>query len=254
MKTYAPKPSDIERRWYVIDADGAVLGRLASEVAKILRGKHKPIFAPHADTGDHVIVVNAGGVRVSGGKETKKFYYRHSGYPGGLRAIDYGRMLSQRPTLAVEKAVKGMLPKNSLGRRMFTKLSVYEGAEHPHQAQMPVTLGIGEIPPWTGLPHRETPETVAPRDPAKRRGPAGAAAEKKKIEPPAARPRSRRASGTAETGSTGKRSASRSRATATTKAGPAEKAPAKKARATKETAGARSTSARSRAKKDQKES
>ena len=199
-----------------------------------------------------MIVVNAGGVRVSGGKETKKIY-RHSGYPGGLRAMDYGRMLSQRPTLAVEKAVKGMLPKNSLGRRMFTKLSVYEGAEHPHQAQMPVTLGLGEIPPWTGLPHRETPEPAAPRETAKR--PARAeAADEKKSGPPAARARSRRASAAAETGSTGKRSVSGSRATTTTKAVPAEKAPAKKAAATKGTAGARSTSARSRAKKDQKES
>src|SRR5207248_4584520 len=107
MQTYAPKPRDIERRWYVMDADGAVLGRLASEVAKILRGKHKPIFAPHADTGDHVIVINARGVRVTGGKENEKHYYRHSGYPGGLRALGYAELLQTRPALAVEKAIKG---------------------------------------------------------------------------------------------------------------------------------------------------
>jgi large subunit ribosomal protein L13 len=152
MKTFSPKPRDIERRWYVIDADGVVLGRLASEVAKILRGKHKPIFAPHMDTGDHVIVINARGVRVTGGKETKKFAYHHSGYPGGLRATNYGDLLSMRPTMAVEKAIKGMLPKNRLGRQMATKLQVYEGAEHPHQAQKPVALGLGEIPKWEGLP------------------------------------------------------------------------------------------------------
>src|SRR2546426_10486042 len=110
MKTYSPKPHDIERRWYVIDATGAVLGRLASEVAKILRGKHKPIFAPHADTGDHVIVVNARGVRLTGGKAEKKFAYRHSGYPGGIRAIPYGRLMVERPSWAVEQAVRGMLP------------------------------------------------------------------------------------------------------------------------------------------------
>jgi len=157
VKTYAPKPRDIERRWYVIDAQGAVLGRVASEVAKLLRGKHKPIFAPHADTGDHVIVVNARGVVVTGGKEDKKIYYRHSGYPGGLRAVNYSRLLAERPALAVEKAVKGMLPKNRLGRQMFRKLSVYEGAEHPHQAQKPVPIGLGEVPAWDGLPSSNRP-------------------------------------------------------------------------------------------------
>src|SRR5712692_8158970 len=151
-KTFTPRPRDIERRWYVVDADGAVLGRLASEVAKILRGKHKPIYAPHADTGDHVIVVNAKGVRLTGAKETSKIYYRHSGYPGGIRAIDYARILAERPSLAVEKAVKGMLPKNRLGRQMITKLKVYAGPDHPHAAQMPQPLELGAVPPWTGLP------------------------------------------------------------------------------------------------------
>ena len=156
-KTYSPRPRDIERRWYVVDADGAVLGRLASEVAKILRGKHKPIFAPHADTGDHVIVVNARGVRVTGGKENEKHYYRHSGYPGGLRALGYAELLQTRPALAVEKAIKGMLPKNRLGRQMATKLQVYEGGEHPHAAQKPKPLGLGEVPVWEGLPSPPEP-------------------------------------------------------------------------------------------------
>jgi large subunit ribosomal protein L13 len=151
-RTYSPRPRDIERRWYVVDADGAVLGRLATEVAKILRGKHKPIFAPHMDTGDHVIVVNARGVRLTAGKESSKMLIRHSGFPGGLRTVDYGRLLAERPATAVERAVRGMLPKNSLGRRMLRKLAVYEGSEHPHQAQKPVSLGLGEIPRWEGLP------------------------------------------------------------------------------------------------------
>jgi large subunit ribosomal protein L13 len=152
MKTFSPRPRDIERRWYVVDADGVVLGRLATHVASILRGKHKPIYAPHADTGDHVIVVNARGIQVTGGKEFEKIYYRHSGYPGGLRRIGYEGLLAERPALAVEKAIGGMLPKNRLGRQMLTKLSVYEGAEHPHQAQKPVALGHGEYPRWEGLP------------------------------------------------------------------------------------------------------
>jgi large subunit ribosomal protein L13 len=152
MKTYSPRPRDIERRWYVVDADGVVLGRLASEVAKILRGKHKPIFAPHMDTGDHVIVVNARGIRLTGGKDEAKVYWRHSGYPGGIRGQSYGTLLAERPALAVERAVKGMLPKNRLGRAMVRKLNVYEGPEHPHEAQRPVNLPLGEVPVWEGLP------------------------------------------------------------------------------------------------------
>jgi large subunit ribosomal protein L13 len=157
-RTFSPRPRDIERRWYVVDADGAVLGRLASEVAKILRGKHKPIFAPHADTGDHVIVVNARRVRLTGGKEGEKVYYRHSGYPGGLREIGYDRLLAERPVVAVEKAVRGMLPKNRLGRQIINKLKVYEGADHPHVAQGPVSLRLGEIPRWEGLPAPQPPK------------------------------------------------------------------------------------------------
>jgi large subunit ribosomal protein L13 len=152
MKTYSPKPRDIERRWYVIDASGAILGRLASEAAAILRGKHKPIFAPHMDTGDHVIVVNAREVRLTGGKEEKKVAYRHSGYPGGLTETKYARLLQQKPHWAVEKAIKGMLPKNRLGRAMGRKLQVYPGPDHPHQAQRPRPLKLGEIPRWEGLP------------------------------------------------------------------------------------------------------
>ena len=168
MQTYSPRPRDIERRWYVVDADGAVLGRLASEVAKILRGKHKPIFAPHMDTGDHVIVVNARGVRLTGGKENEKIYYRHSGYPGGLREIGYARLLAERPAVAVEKAVRGMLPKNRLGRAMITKLKVYAGAEHPHEAQQPSPLALGAVPKWEGLP-KPKPK---PKPPTPRRQPA----------------------------------------------------------------------------------
>jgi large subunit ribosomal protein L13 len=162
MKTFSPRPRDIERRWYVVDADGAVLGRLATQVATILRGKHKPIYAPHADTGDHVIVVNAKGIRMTGGKDQSKVYVRHSGYPGGLRRIGFERLLSERPASIVEKAIGGMLPKNRLGRQMLKKLAVYEGAEHPHAAQQPVSLGLGEYPRWTGLP---VPAPVAPAEP-----------------------------------------------------------------------------------------
>jgi large subunit ribosomal protein L13 len=178
MKTFAPRPRDIERRWYVIDANGAVLGRLASEVAKILRGKHKPIFAPHADTGDHVIVVNAGGVRVTGGKESEKMYYRHSGFPGGIRAVSYTRLLAERPVLAVEKAVKGMLPKNRLGRQMATKLNVYEGPEHPHRAQKPVVLALGAIPKWEGLPTPKPRPEPKPKAKPKARGAGAKGAER----------------------------------------------------------------------------
>jgi large subunit ribosomal protein L13 len=153
VKTYAPKPEHIERRWYVVDASGQVLGRLASEVAALLRGKHKPIYAPHMDTGDHVIVINADKVTLTGGKETKKVAYRHSGYPGGIRATRYDELLATRPVYAVEKAIKGMLPKNRLGRSMFGKLHVIAGADHPHASQQPVDYTFGQPPAWQGLPH-----------------------------------------------------------------------------------------------------
>jgi large subunit ribosomal protein L13 len=197
MKTYAPKPTDVERRWYVVDANGAVLGRLASEVAKVLRGKHKPIFAPHADTGDHVVVVNARGVRLTGGKELKKVAYRHSGYPGGLKETPYERLLEKRPAYVVEKAIKGMLPKNRLGRAMGTKLKVYEGPDHPHDSQRPVPLTLGEVPKWEGLP--EPAPKPAPEPKAEEGKPAARATRKSPARKTAARK-------TATTKSTAKKS------------------------------------------------
>ncbi|NRQ33202.1 50S ribosomal protein L13 [Nonomuraea sp. NN258] len=145
MRTYSPKPADVQRQWYVIDATDVVLGRLASHVATLLRGKHKPIFANHVDTGDFVIVINADKIALSGNKLEQKKAYRHSGYPGGLRSVSYGELMEKRPEKAVEKAVKGMLPKNSLGRKMAKKLKVYAGSEHPHQAQRPVPFEITQI-------------------------------------------------------------------------------------------------------------
>ena len=145
MRTYTPKPADVERQWHVIDATDVVLGRLASQVATLLRGKHKPIFAPHLDTGDFVIIINADKVALSGKKLEQKKAYRHSGYPGGLRSMSYGDLMEKHPERAVEKAIKGMLPKNTLGRQMFSKLKVYTGPEHPHQAQQPVPYDIKQI-------------------------------------------------------------------------------------------------------------
>jgi len=145
VRTFSPKAADVTRQWHVIDASDVVLGRLASQAAVLLRGKHKPIFAPHVDTGDFVIVVNASKVALSGNKLTDKKAYRHSGYPGGLRAVAYGDLMATSPEKAVHKAVKGMLPKNTLGRQMLRKLKVYAGPEHPHQAQMPVPFEITQI-------------------------------------------------------------------------------------------------------------
>jgi large subunit ribosomal protein L13 len=142
VATYSPKPTDIQRAWYVVDADSLVLGRLSTEVARILRGKHKPIFAPHMDTGDHVIVVNAAKIVLTSDKADKKLSYRHSGYPGGLKQRLYSDLLADRPEEAVRKAIKGMLPKGPLGRQMLRKLKVYAGAAHPHSAQQPINLDI----------------------------------------------------------------------------------------------------------------
>lgn len=144
MKTFTPTPSDIERAWFVVDAEGLVLGRMATEVARILRGKHKPIFAPHTDTGDHVIVINADKVVLTGTKSTDKMVYRHSGYPGGLKTRSYGDLLNEKPAEAVRKSITGMLPKNRLGAQMATKLKVYAGAEHPHAAQKPSPLPLDD--------------------------------------------------------------------------------------------------------------
>lgn len=145
MRTFTPKAADVERRWHVIDATDVVLGRLASQVAILLRGKHKPTFAPHLDTGDFVVVVNAEKVALTGSKREQKKAYRHSGYPGGLRAVGYTELLDKNPERAVEKAIRGMLPKNTLGRAQLSKLKVYRGAEHPHQAQKPQPFVISQV-------------------------------------------------------------------------------------------------------------
>ena len=137
MKTYSAKPLEVERKWYVIDAEGKTLGRLATVCANLLRGKTKPNYTPNVDTGDFVIVINADKIQVSGKKETDKIYYHHTGYPGGLKSIAFKDLMEKDPTKAIEKAVKGMLPHNTLGAQQFTKLKVYAGAEHPHAAQKP---------------------------------------------------------------------------------------------------------------------
>ena len=142
MRTYSPKPSDVQRAWHVVDAEGLVLGRLSTEVARVLRGKHKPIFAPHLDTGDHVIVINASKVVLTSDKADKKMAYRHSGYPGGLKERSYTDLLATKPEEVIRKAVRGMLPKGALGRQMLRKLKVYAGETHPHSAQQPQPLDI----------------------------------------------------------------------------------------------------------------
>ena len=142
MRTFTPKPADIQRVWFEVDADGAVFGRLATEVARVLRGKHKPIFAPHVDTGDHVIVVNAAKLHMTSGKAEKKLHHRHSGYPGGLTSRTYADLLATDPEETFRRAVKGMLPKGPLGRAMLRKLKVYAGPTHPHSAQMPKPLPV----------------------------------------------------------------------------------------------------------------
>ena len=142
MKTYSAKPLEVERKWYVIDADGATLGRLAVEAANILRGKNKPQYTPHVDTGDFVIVINADKVQVTGKKETDKMYRSHSGYPGGFKEISFKALMERIPERAIEKAVRGMLPHNTLGDEQFQKLKVYAGAKHPHEAQKPVVYEL----------------------------------------------------------------------------------------------------------------
>ena len=141
MKTFMAKPNEVTRKWYLIDADGKTLGRLASEIAILLRGKHKPIFTPHVDVGDHVIVINAEKIHLTGNKLSQKKYYRHSGYPGGIKAIDYQTFIDKAPDKVILKAVKGMLPHNKLGSQMLTKLRVYKGSKHPHEAQTPENWG-----------------------------------------------------------------------------------------------------------------
>jgi large subunit ribosomal protein L13 len=142
MRTYSPKASEIQRAWHVIDAEGLVLGRLCTETARILRGKHKPIFAPHIDTGDHVIIINADKVVLTSGKAEKEMVYRYSGYPGGLKSESYAHLLERKPADAIRQSVRGMLPKGPLGRQMIKKLKVYAGPEHPHSAQQPVAAEV----------------------------------------------------------------------------------------------------------------
>ena len=148
MKTYSAKAADIERKWFVIDADGVVLGRLAAIVADRLRGKHKPIYTPHVDTGDHVIVVNAEKIKLTGRKRENKVFYWHTGHPGGIKGRTMGQILDGKfPSRVVEKAVERMVPRNPLGRQMMRKLKVYAGAEHPHEAQQPVLLDVAQLNP-----------------------------------------------------------------------------------------------------------
>ena len=142
MKTFTAKPSNIKRSWYVVDANGKTLGRLASAIANRLRGKHKPEYTPHMDTGDYIVVINAKKIRVTGRKATDKLYYRYSGYPGGIKSISFEKLLVSKPERIIETAVKGMLPKGPLGREMFRKLKVYPGAEHHHSAQQPMPLEL----------------------------------------------------------------------------------------------------------------
>jgi large subunit ribosomal protein L13 len=142
VKTYAVKASEIERSWWVVDATDQTLGRLATRIATLLEGKHKPLYSPHLDTGDHVVVINALKVKVTGNKLTQKQYYRHSNYPGGLKAESLQALMARKPEAVIERAVKGMLPQNRLGRAMFKKLRVYRGADHPHQAQLPTAAEL----------------------------------------------------------------------------------------------------------------
>jgi large subunit ribosomal protein L13 len=240
MKTYSPKPRDIERRWYVLDASGAILGRLATQAATILRGKHKPIFAPHADTGDHVIVINAKDVTLSGGKENKKVAYHHSGYPGGLTETVYSRLLAKRPAFAVEKAIKGMLPHNRLGRQMASKLRVYAGAEHRHEAQKPQSLAPGEFPSWSGLPEDDATAEAASK------GQPGS-------EAPAARPATaRRATATSPAQKTAKRTTVKRTTSKTTAKRTAAKATTAKRTTAKATAAKKTTAKKTTAQKTDK--
>lgn len=142
MKTFQAKKGEVERRWFLINAEGKILGRLASSIARILRGKNKPIFTPHVDTGDFVVVINAEKIKLTGRKLKNKIYYHHTGYPGGLKEIPAEKLLSEKPTELLRTAVKGMLPKTSLGRKMLKKLKIYAGPEHPHEAQKPVLIQI----------------------------------------------------------------------------------------------------------------
>ncbi len=142
MKTFSAKPETVKRDWYVVDADGKTLGRMATEIARRLRGKHKPEYTPHVDTGDYIVVINAEKVKVTGNKAKDKMYYRHTGFPGGIKEISFEKLIDKKPEMVIEKAVKGMLPKNPLGRAMYRKLKVYAGPDHQHTAQQPQVLDV----------------------------------------------------------------------------------------------------------------
>jgi large subunit ribosomal protein L13 len=142
MRTFSAKAHEVNRDWYVVDADGKTLGRLATEIARRLRGKHKPEFTPHVDTGDHIVVINAEKIRVTGAKAKDKIYHHHTGYPGGIKSISFEKLIDKAPERVIQGAVKGMLPRNPLGRAMFKKLKVYAGTEHPHAAQQPQVLNV----------------------------------------------------------------------------------------------------------------
>jgi large subunit ribosomal protein L13 len=247
MKTYSPKPRDIERRWYVLDASGAILGRLATQAATILRGKHKPIFAPHADTGDHVIVINAKDVTLSGGKENKKIAYHHSGYPGGLTETVYSRLLARKPAFAVEKAIKGMLPHNRLGRQMASKLRVYAGADHRHEAQKPQALAAGEFPTWSGLPEGSAPAEAAPKTRPEPEAPAAKPTTAKRAA--ATSPAQKTAKKTTAKRTTPKTTAKRTTAKATTAKATTAKRTTAKSTAVKKTTARKNTAKKTTAKR-----
>ena len=254
MKTYSPKPEHIVRRWYVIDASGLVLGRLASEVAAILRGKHKPIFAPHMDVGDNVIVINASQIEMTGGKEAKKISYRHSGYPGGITGTRYDTLLATKPEWVIEKAVRGMLPKNSLGRSMIKKLHVVPGAEHPHQAQQPVPYTLGQPPVWEGLPEKQ------PRPTRRSKATTAPTPDKPDAKKPAAKPKTtaKSAAKSPAKNSAAKKPAAKKPTARKATASSAQKSTAQKTTAQKKTAkkttARKSTAQKTTTKKNEEES
>jgi large subunit ribosomal protein L13 len=250
MKTYSPKPEHIERRWYVIDAGEQVLGRVATEAAVVLRGKHKPIFAPHMDVGDNLIIINAAKVVLTGGKETKKVAWRHSGHPGGITGTLYEDLLEKRPAFVVEKAVRGMLPKNRLGRAMIKKLHVVPGPEHNHQAQKPQEWTMGMRPVWEGLP-----TSPAPLAAERKAAPKGEAAESPAVakrsatakEPAATTTSSPKAAATSGTRTTARRTtAKKPTAKKPTSAKSTAKTSARKPTATKKPTARKSTTAKKR--------
>jgi large subunit ribosomal protein L13 len=250
MKTYSPKPEHIERRWYVIDAGEQVLGRVASEAAVILRGKHKPIFAPHMDVGDHLIIINAAKVVLTGGKEKKKVAWRHSGHPGGITGTLYEDLLAKKPAFAVEKAVRGMLPKNRLGRAMIKKLHVVPGPEHHHQAQKPVDWAIGTRPAWEGLPSPATAPANGKKKTSSKKAPEDSDVEATSKPTPTKKTAAKKPAATSRKSTTAKKAAS-GKTTArktTTRQGTRKTAATKRSTATKKTA-AKKPAAKSTTKK-----